>query len=263
MKLIDTHCHITEKKYFEEEIDVIINEAKLSGVEYLFDVGYDLESSKKVYNNAIENNNIFGLIGIHPDEINIKTINDDLKEIKKLASSNKKIIGIGEIGLDYYHMTCDKETQKKYFIQQLKIAQNLDLPVSIHVRDKKDNFNAYEDCYNIILKSGIRKGVMHSFCGTYQIAEKFIKLGFYISISGIVTFKNAPITHELVQKIDINKLLVETDSPYLTPDPYRGAKNYPKYITYIAKKIASLKSLTYLVVVTTTSQNTKTLFNIK
>ena len=260
--IIDSHCHLSSSDYNEEEIATIIDEAKLSGVKYFFDVGYSITSSERISHNILSYENTYGIIGIHPDEVN-DVSNLDLKQIQTLASENNKIIGIGEIGLDYYHSYGNKNDQKKMFISQLKIAKKLKLPVSIHVRDEKNVYGAYDDCLDILKKQNITKGVMHCHSGTYQLAHKFIELGFYISISGIVTFKNAKTVQEVVKKISIENLLVETDAPYLSPEPYRGNKNLPKYIIYTIKKIASIKSLPTQVVIKELYNNTVKLFGIK
>ncbi len=264
--IIDTHCHLSSLDYDEENIDEIIKNAKLSNVKYIFDIGYNMINNRRIYDNVLEHKNVYGMLGIHPD--NVKEITDaDLREMENLVSKSKKIIGIGEIGLDYYHMTVSQELQKKYFIKQLRIAKKLKLPVSIHLRDKKNEYSVYEDCIKILKtfnSSSHRqiKGTIHCFGGNYQLAKEFIALGMYISISGIVTFKNATALQEVVTKIDIHHLLVETDAPFLAPVPYRGHQNFPEYINYTIKKIAQLKSLPITSVMEMLYLNTLKVFKI-
>ncbi len=258
--IIDTHCHLSSD-YNNDELNSILNDASISGVKYIFDVGYDVESSIQLSNNILEYDHIYGLVGIHPDNCKDTTAND-LKEIEELASSNNKIIGIGEIGLDYYHNIAQKSVQQNIFTKQLKIAQKLDLPVSIHVRDKKGVYDAYEDCFKILKQMNITNGVMHCFSGTYELAMKFIDLGFYISFSGIVTFKNSQDLQEIAKKIPLSRIVVETDAPYLAPHPYRGMKNYPKYIKYTVSKLATLKAIPIHEFIAKIHHNTLKIFKI-
>ncbi len=260
--IIDAHCHISSNDYDKEEIDNIVKDAKISGIKYLFDSGFNLKSSKEIMISCLEYPEIYGVIGIHPEYANIYT-KQAINEIKSLAEHNPKIIGIGEIGLDYYDDNFDKTNQKKLFTLQLLMAKTLDLPVILHIRDKVGKYNAYDDCLTILKKLNITKGLMHCFSGTYNYALKFIELGFYISISGIVTFKNSNITKELVKKISLDKILVETDAPFLTPVPYRGHTNFSKYIIYTIKAIAKIKNLPTQEVVNHAYNNAIKLFNIK
>lgn len=253
--IFDTHCHLMDDVYVNDDEDHIIAETKMSNVSKLCNVGYDLQTSIRAVNTAMEHSFIYAAVGIHPNNV-AKFEKKDLTEVEDLATSTC-VVGIGEIGLDYFHKDVSKELQKEWFIQQLRIAKRLDLPVLIHCRD------AYEDCYDILVAEGIKKGIMHCFLGTAETAARFISLGFYISFGGVVTFKNAKAVQETVKQVPLSKIVVETDAPYLAPDPYRGRTNYPKYINYTVKKIAALKKTTVESVIRITSKNANNVFGIK
>ncbi len=175
-------------------------------------------------------------IGFHP--VDIKNLTEEkILWLEKLCLENQQIIAIGEIGLDYYWHPEEKEEQKYWFKKQIRLAKKLDKPLIIHARE------SYGDCYQILKEENYFKGIMHSFADDYNSAKRFIDEGMYISISGPLTFKNGHNQKEVVEKIDINKLLVETDGPYLTPVPFRGKTNYPWYVKYIIEEIAKIKKL--------------------
>ncbi len=252
--IFDTHCHLMDELY-KEDVDKLVKEAVMSHVSKMACVGYDLVTSKLATNIALQFNNVYAAIGIHPTEVGIHTTKD-LEELKAIAHSSK-VIAIGEIGLDYFHKTTEPALQKKWFIAQLRIAKALNLPVLIHCRD------AYEDVYKILKAENMKKGIMHCFLGTIEQAKRFIKLGFMISFAGVITFKNAKNLIPVVQAIPLSKMVVETDAPYLAPVPYRGQINYPKYISYTVKKIAHIKKINYEELVRITSYNANKLFGIK
>lgn len=260
--IIDAHAHLSSEEYLDEEIAIIIEEARISNVGIIIDVAYDIKSCKKVFDNCISYENVYGIIGIHPDEANNVEL-EDLKKIENLIRKNRKIVGVGEIGLDYFHMVNPKKIQKEIFIKQLKIAKKFDLAVAIHLRDQINNYDAYKDCLKILKDLNIKKGQIHCFLGTYDLAIEFIKQGFYISFSGVITFKNAKNLEDVVKRINLSSILVETDCPYLSPVPYRGHINYPKYINYTVRKIANLKKLPLQEVINQTNYNTLKLFDIK
>ncbi|WP_342252748.1 TatD family hydrolase [Spiroplasma endosymbiont of Amphibalanus improvisus] len=252
--LFDTHCHLMATEY-KENTKEIINKAITSGVSKMCAVGFDLESSQQAATLATHYDEIYAIVGIHPTEVG-RYNNDVINEIDSLANSNQ-VVAIGEIGLDYFHKQTSPDLQKEWFIKQINIAKKKDIPVSIHCRE------AYEDTYKILKEHNVKKGLMHCYLGDLETAKKFIELGFYISISGVITFKNAKSLQELVKNIPISKMLIETDSPYLTPEPYRGEINFPSYVKYVAQKIASLKNITTDEVIRITSSNANKLFNIK
>lgn len=268
--IFDTHVHLMSNHYDEEDIINILNNAFFAGVGSILNVGYDLETSNRavsqVYQFSADKNipKIYAAVGIHPTEVescNKKVI----KELVRLIQTGD-VIAIGEIGLDYFHKNADIEIQKKWFIEQLKLAKKFNLPVLLHIR------NAFDDAYEIVKEQGITKGVLHCFTGTNEIAQKFLKLGFYVSFAGNVTYKNAQDLQKIVPNIPNNRILVETDAPYLTPEPLRGKKphkisgltvNYPVNIVFTVRKIADLKALPEQNVRKITNENAITLFNLK
>ncbi len=220
--LIDTHCHLSMS-----DIDSINN---MDGI--MITAGCDDETNKEVIELVNKYPNVYGVLGIHPEEID-KITDSSFKFIEDNLS-NKKIVGIGEIGLDYYWRSDNKEKQKEVFERQLELAEKYNLPVVIHSRD------AIQDTYDIVSKYKLR-GSIHCFSSSLEMAKEFIKLGYKIGIGGTVTFKNSLKIQEIVKNIDIKNILLETDSPYLSPEPFRGRKNEPKNTYFVAQKIADLK----------------------
>lgn len=247
---IDTHCHLFLEYY--NNIEEELNECKNNNVNIVIVSGCDMKSNMEVIEIVNKYDNVYGTIGFHPTQL------DDFKEEDFLwleeNISNKKIVGIGEIGLDYHYDNTDKEKQKYVFKRQLDIAGRYNKPIVIHTRD------AICDTYNILKKYDLR-GSIHSFGGSVEMAREFIKLGFMIGVGGIVTFKNAKTIKEVVKKIDLSYILLETDSPYLTPEPYRGKVNSPKYIPLIAKEISLIKNVEIEEVSSATTGNAKRLFD--
>lgn len=252
MKLIDTHCHLTDNKY-KENFDEILKNIK-ENLEFVINVGYDLKTSEKSVNLSKKYEYIYAAVGIHPNDSNEYNILVGEK-IEELAKNNKKVLAIGEIGLDYYRDYVPRDVQQTVFRKQLEIARNLKKPVVIHCRD------AYKDTIDILNEYKDVKGIMHSYSGSYETAEILMDR-FYFSISGPVTFPNAENLREMVSKIPLEKLLVETDSPYLTPIPFRGQLNQPDYVTYVAQKIAEIKNINYEEFVKITNANTKKAFQL-
>lgn len=247
--LIDTHCHLYSEYY--SDIDDIVNLAKKSNVNILINNGCDSKSNKEVIDLLDKYRNMYGAIGIHPEEVDNYSL-DDIKFIEKNLN-NKKIVAIGEIGLDYHYSKENKEKQIKLFELQLDIANKYKVPVIIHSRD------ATEDTINILRKYNI-KGVIHSFSGSLETAKIYIKRGFLLGINGVVTFKNCNLKDILVN-IGLNNIILETDSPYLTPVPYRGKQNNPSHILDIAKYISEIFNVSLEEVSKITTKNVLDLYN--
>jgi TatD DNase family protein len=250
---IDTHCHLDLKQY-EQDREKVIQRAIKNKINTIISIGTDLISSQKSIELAEKFAVIYASVGIHPNDcaqIDDKAIN----QIKKLTAHNK-VVAIGEIGLDYYRNYAPVKKQQEIFKSQLKLARSLKLPVIIHNRD------AHEDIYNILVdeKAAEIGGVFHSFTGDQHFLESILAFNFYVSFTGSVTFKNSK-SKELVQNVPLEKLLLETDSPFLTPVPFRGKKNEPAYITYIAEKIAQIKKISIEELAEITTENAKNLFN--
>lgn len=247
---IDTHCHISKEDY--DDIEAVINEAKDNQVKYLIICGCDKLGIKESIEIANSHDNIFLEIGYHPSEV-LTTTDEDLEELKTLAKNNK-VVAIGEIGLDYHWDKENKEKQKELFKKQISIAKELDLPIVIHSRD------AFQDTYDI-LKEANWKGDIHCFSGNLENAKMYLSLGFYLGIGGVLTFKNTNLT-ETIKEIPVDKILLETDSPYLAPEPYRGHKNESKYIPVIAEKMGNILNKNKEEIGKITTDNAKKIFNI-
>lgn len=249
--LIDSHCHLLSSEY--NDVRKEIAKAFKAGLDKIIINGYDLRSSIEAVELSKEYDNLYVAIGIGPENVNSITY-EDVNAIKKLVS-NKKVVAIGEIGLDYYWTKENKDKQIYVFKEMLKIAKDNNLPVIVHNRD------ATKDTYEL-LKEYNNSGIIHCFSGSIETAKEFIKLGFLIGIGGVVTFKNATHLKEVVKNIPISCISLETDSPYLTPEPFRGQKNNPAYLIYIVKKIAELKNISEEEVCKTTYLNVISKFDL-
>ncbi len=250
--IIDTHIHLNDRKY-QDILEEVIKEALENDVERMIVVGYDRSSSIKAVKMASSSDFIYAAVGLHPSDV-IKEEDFDLNWLKNLLRE-PKVIAIGEIGLDYYWNKNNRDLQITYFKKQLEIARNANLPIIIHSRD------AAMDTYEI-LKEHSLPGVLHCFPYSLEMAREFIKLGFYLGIGGVLTFKNSRVLKEVVKEIDIKHLLSETDGPYLTPEPYRGKINRPAYLKYIIDEISEIKKIDSETVLTVLYQNARNLFRI-
>ena len=251
--MIDTHSHINMIETFSLE-DVIAN-AKENGVNKIIVPSAYPKDFDEIIKLIDEHDNIYGMLGVHPTEA--KSWDDSLIDKIKKLSDNKKIVAIGEIGLDYYWDKSFNDLQKEIFIKQIKLANELELPIDIHDRDAhKDTFDILEE-YN---KNS--KVIMHCFSGSVEFAKECIKKGFYLGIGGVVTFKNAIKMKEVVKEISLDKIILETDAPYLTPVPFRGKENQPAYVKYVAEEIAKIKNISFDEVNNITNQNAEKIFNL-
>ena len=249
--LVDTHFHLSNEDY--DNIDLIIKEAIDNKVTTLIMSGCDKKSIIEGLEYIKEYDNLYMTVGFHPEEVD--SISDkDLTWLEEIIINNKKIVGIGEIGLDYYYTKDNKDLQIKLFRNQLDIAKRLNLPVVIHSRD------AFLDTYNTLKEYNV-VGVIHCFTSNIENARKFIKLGFKLGIGGVVTFKNSKLG-EVIKNINLKNIVLETDSPYLSPEPFRGKKNGPKNVLIVAKKIAELKEINIDEVMRVTTKNAYGLFDL-
>jgi TatD DNase family protein len=254
-KFIDSHAHLDDKR-FDTDRDELINSLSDNGIEAVLNPGADLKSSKNALFLAEKYPFIYAAVGCHPHDT--KYMNDDTMNIFKEMAKNNKVIAIGEIGLDYYYDNSDRDTQKKWFREQIRLAKELDLPYIVHDRD------AHEDILNIMKEEHYdgARGILHCYSGSVELSREFIKLGFYISLAGPVTFAKARVSKLVAKEIPFDKLLIETDSPYLTPEPFRGKRNEPKYVRYVAEEIAKIRNVSIDEVAERTKENFKTLFEI-
>lgn len=270
MKLFDSHCHL-DFEPLSTEMAEVIERAYKSGVAKMVNVGASMRGSEHSVEIANQYPNIWASVGLHPHEADtILDFEGTMEKISALAQSDK-VVAIGEIGLDYYSVASDgrqvtraeKEAQKKLFIAQLKIAEELNLPIIFHVRD------AWEDFFSIIGNCKLEigncpLGIVHCFTGDSKIAQKLVRLGISVGFTGFVTFNQDKFNQirEAVEAVPMNYILIETDAPFLAPEPYRGKVNEPAYVLEVAKKVAELKKISLDEVAETTTKNAEKLFNI-
>ncbi len=248
--IIDTHCHMYNSEY--EQAEEIIRQCNDNNIFMILN-GIDKKSNEEILYLAEKYDNVYAAIGY--DHSTVDKITDDDLLLLESQLQNKKVVAIGEIGLDYYWIKENKDKQKKLFENQLLLAEKYNLPVIVHSRD------AVQDVYDILKKYNI-KGSIHCYSGSVQMAKEFTKLGFYIGIDGPITFKNNKRQKEIVKEIDNNYLLVETDSPYLSPEPKRGEKNTPLNLVYIIDKIADELEIDKEDMSNILTENAKRLFKI-
>ena len=249
--IIDSHCHILSDLY--ENVDCEIKKAINNGISKIIINGYDIKTSIEAAHLSLQYDEVYASVGIGPQNIDNLPANY-ADEIKKILN-NGKIVAIGEIGLDYYWTKENKEKQIEVFKTMLSIAKENNLPVIVHSRD------SVMDTYNLLKEYNV-KGIMHCYSGSLQMANEFIKLGFLIGIGGTVTFKNTKKIKEIVKEISIDSISLETDSPYLSPEPLRGTLNNPSNLKYIIKQIADIKGITNSSVILKTSRNVMSKFDL-
>lgn len=263
IKLVDTHCHLGAPEYGKEKLtaealiqEVLDNEI----VSDVINVGTDLSSSQEAFKISKVYPNVYGTVGVHPIYAMKNIIDETTIAALKDMAEYKKIVAIGECGLDYHYAKEEKEKdlQKQNFIQQIKLSILVNKPLVIHCRD------AWEDLINIlrIYVSQKARGVIHCFTGSETHANILLKMGFYLSFSGIITFQKSELLQKIIKNMPLEQILAETDSPYLTPEPYRGEINHPVYVIFIAQKIARLRNMTNEQLISQLSDNTRRIFAI-
>jgi len=252
--IFDSHAHYDDAQFDEDRTELLLS-MEANGVGTIVNVGSTLSSCTKVVELAKEYPNVYAAVGVHPDEVG--DLNEDTFAFVKEQCQKEKVVAVGEIGLDYYWDNESHEVQKEWFVRQLDMARELDLPVVIHSRE------AAADTLEIMKEyaQGLR-GVIHCFSYSVEMAREYVKMGFYIGVGGVVTFKNGRKLKEVVEEIPLEKVLIETDSPYLAPVPYRGKRNNSSYLSYVAEEIARIKGITVEEVISTTEANAKELFGI-
>lgn len=262
MNLFDSHAHYNDEK-FDNDRKEIIEQTLKNGVSNFIVAGYNIESSKKALNIVKEYKELYSIVGISPNDIEDikedKDIDTNILEIEKLikADDNGKIVAVGEIGLDYYWNKENKELQKIIFKKQIELANKYNLPIVIHTRD------AINDTLEIIKNNEVKnRGIFHCCPLNRELVKEALKLGYYISLSGVVTFKNAKNANEIIEMIPEKRILIETDSPYLAPEPVRGTRNNCMNVKYVAEKIGKTKNKTLEEIADITNKNTKTIFKI-
>lgn len=254
--LIDSHCHLNFNAFDEDRADVLVRAAD-AGIEAIINPAIDLETSRQIVHLAEEIPNLYAAIGFHPNDA--ATFNENGLVALRTLAQHPKVVAIGEIGLDYYWDKTPHPVQKQVFEQQLTLAKEVDRPVIIHQRESAEDTMA-------VLRGWAAGGhpglVLHSFSGDLSMAQEAIQLGFYIGISGPVTFKNAKNLPDVVAAVPANRLLVETDAPFLSPHPFRGKRNEPARVRLIAGRVAELKNLPFEVMSKKLTENSKRLFHL-
>ncbi len=246
--MIDSHAHIFNEFY--DNIYELVDELKSKNVLHVLNCADSIKTAKEVLESYIKYDYfLLPAIGIHPENIDYS----DLNELEELIKNNK-VFAIGEIGLDYYQNDENKDEQRELFNKQLDLAEKYNLPIVVHIRE------AMQETFDILKKRKL-KGVIHCFSGSYEMACEFIKLGYKLGIGGVLTFKNSKL-YLVVEKIELKNILLETDSPFLSPEPYRGKKNKPSNIYYVAKKIAEIKNISIEEVISQTTINFNEVFDI-
>lgn len=251
--IFDTHAHYDDKA-FDEDRDELLTSLKAQRVSGIITCGVNLETSKKSVELSEKYDFLYAAVGFHglnTDDL----IENYIDEIKALARQNKKVVAIGECGLDYYYSKEKKDLQIKIFTEQVRLAKELDLPIIVHDRE------AHFDIMNI-LKAYRPSGVIHCFTGAIEMMREAVKIGMYIGFGGAVTFKNSKKPKEVAKEVPIERLLLETDAPYMTPVPFRGKRNNSAYITYVADEISAIRSMKKEALLSETEKNARRLFNI-
>jgi TatD DNase family protein len=268
--IVDSHCHLNFDSFDIDRAEVL-RRAEQAGVVKIVNPGLDLDTSREAVSLAEEYHRIYAAVGVHPNEA-LTWKSDTVDLLENIIASSDKVIAVGEIGLDYYRDYSPKELQQSIFEQQLRLAGHSGLPVIIHSRNVTDqDQSAILDILSIIknwqtelreLKPALAEnpGVLHSFSGNHEVAEIAVELGLFLGISGRVTYKNASELRFVVANIPLEKQLIETDSPFLTPHPYRGKRNEPAYVAYVAEKLAEIHDMPIDIIAEMTSNNAQRLF---
>ena len=259
--LIDTHAHIDMGIGINEEtgtnvtVQDIIKEMNELGVKKAIIPAVEIATQDKVVELANSDENIFGMVGLFPSEA--KTYTQEFEEkMESLAKNNKKIIAVGEIGLDYYWDKSFVDEQKEVFVKQIKMAKRLGLPIVVHDRE------AHKDCFDILKEQEAEHVLFHCFSGSVEFMKECVKQGWYIALGGVVTFKNAVKMKDVAREVPLDKLVLETDSPYLTPVPFRGKPNKPAYVKYVAEEIAKIREMPLEELIDNTTTNAERFFGI-
>ena len=253
--LIDSHAHL-DMRDFDKDRNDVIQRAHDCGIEHIITVGIDVESCRSAVRLAGEFEAVYATVGIHPH--NVKGIDETSYDLLRAFARHKKVCALGEIGLDFFRNISPQDVQKKRFRELISLARELKLPVVVHDRDAHDETLAIlkeEKAFEV-------GGVLHCFSGDYGMAAQCFDMGFYISIPGTITFRNAHTLQEVVRRSPLERMLIETDAPFLTPVPFRGKRNEPSYVRFVADSIAQIQGIDVKEVVRVTTRNARSLFHI-
>lgn len=255
--IFDTHAHYDDKK-FDTDREALLNSLPSCGIEAVTNVGADTASSCRAVELANRYDFMYAAVGVHPDHVE-ELDEEKLKYLERLAQEEKKVVAVGEIGLDYYWDISPHELQKEWFVKQLEMAKRVKLPVIIHSRDAaKDTYEVMKAAYK-----DLTGGVIHCFSASVELAREYVKMGFYIGIGGVLTFKNARTIKEVAADTDLERIVIETDSPYLAPVPYRGKRNCSVYLTEVVRELARIKALPEEEIIRVTCENAKRLYRLE
>lgn len=262
-KIFETHAHFDDEAFDEDRNELILS-MKNAGIEKIVNIGASITTSENTLRLMEKYPFIYGAVGVHPSDVDCLEDfegGDDkaILEIERMAGSSKKTVAIGEIGLDYHYDNTDKEMQKKWFAKQMELAHKLNMPIVVHSRD------AAADTVNVMKENDAEGlgGVIHCYSYTKELAKTFLDMGFYFGIGGVITFKNARKLVETVEYLPLDRIVLETDSPYLAPEPYRGKRNSSLYIPYVAEKIAEIKNISVDEVYAATWENAMKLYGME
>ncbi|MFC4768524.1 TatD family hydrolase [Effusibacillus consociatus] len=255
--LFDSHCHLNSDKFDENDILEMIHTARDHNVVQILVPGYDMDSSQRAVELADDWQGLYAAVGIHPNDANGAT--EEMYQKLRDWAQLPHVVAIGEIGLDYHWDTTPKEVQFEVFRRQIRLAKEVKLPIVIHDRE------AHADIVQVLREEGAKEigGIMHCFSGSWEMAKECMDMNFMISFGGPVTYKNAKRPQEVASKVPLDYLLVETDSPYLTPEPHRGKPNQPLYVRHVAEKIAELRGMEFEEICRITSENAERIFNVR
>jgi TatD DNase family protein len=251
--LIDTHAHL-QLPHFKTDIEKVLGRARKVGVECIVNVGFDLEGTRQAIELAKTHEGLYATVGIHPH--NATELNDKVLETLRNLSRDTKVVAIGEIGLDYYRNLSPKHVQRKAFETQMELAEKLELPVVIHNRD------AHADIIEVVSRFSKMKGIMHCFSGSSELAKQCMRLGFFISFAGPVTYQKSQRLQDIASWIELERVLVETDCPWLSPEEVRGKRNEPANLVYTVRKIARLRGVSFHTVAEATTVNARKLLQL-
>ncbi len=249
----DTHAHLNDER-FDSDREEFISSLKENGVDNVCEIGFDIESSKKALGLSHKYDFIYAALGVHPHDTEGLTLAD--MDTLRLLLKDEKAVALGEIGLDYFYDNSPREVQKEWFATQLEVAKEINCPICVHTRD------AMGDTLEILKSHGGGNGIIHCYSGSKESAKILLNMGYYISFAGPVTFKNANSVLEVINYVPSDRMLIETDSPYLAPVPHRGKRNCPVYVAQVAEKIAEVKGMSVEEVAKITSKNAKDVYRI-
>ena len=251
--MIDSHAHYNASA-FDEDRDAVLKSLSENGVDAVINIGDNLEASRTCLKMAHDYPFLYAAVGVHPESAEEVT-SDALRKLEEMLS-DEKAVALGEIGLDYHYDDVPRDAQRRAFRMQLVLAKRLDVPVVIHDRE------AHRDCLDILKEEGITKGVMHCFSGSVEFMREVVKQGLYVALGGVVTYKNARHTVDVAREVPLDRLLLETDCPYLAPVPHRGKRNSSLYMHHTAERIAEIRGIDVGTLYVLTTENTKKLFGI-